>query len=84
MQTTLMRNEIGWAKVFLAFMKEAETEADQLRLRGMGIQWTANAAQHHGSDLMQYFQMLEGCQTAPTVPQAGLARAVGSKLIRGR
>ena len=78
----MMQGEIGWAKVFLGFLKEAETEADQLRLRGMGIQWTPGASPHHGSDLVEYFQMLDGRKSEPTVPR-GLARAVGSRLIRG-
>ena len=82
MRTALMQNEIGWAKVFLAYLKEAETEADQMRLRGMGIQWTPGATSHHGSDLVEYFQMLDSRKDEPTVPR-GMARAVGSKLIRG-
>jgi hypothetical protein len=81
MRTALMQNEIGWAKVFLAFLKEAETEADQLRLRGMSIQWTPGPTEHHGSDLVEYFQMLDSRKDEPTVSK-GMARAVGSKLIR--
>ena len=49
-RTNTIQREIGWAKVFLAFLKEAETESDQIRLRGMGIQWISGPSPHHGSD----------------------------------
>lgn len=64
-------------------MKEAETEGDQLRLRGMGIQWQPNATTHHGSDLMEYFQTLDAQKNEPANTK-GLARAVGSRVIRER
>ena len=70
----MIQSEIGWAKVFLAFLKEAETEADQIRMKGMGIRWLPGASPHHGADLVEYFQMLEGRASEPTVPK-GLARA---------
>jgi hypothetical protein len=82
MRTAMMQNEIGWAKVFLSYLKEAESEADQLRLRGMSIQWTPGPTAHHGSDLVEYFQMLDNRKEQP-VAAKGLARAVGSKVIRG-
>jgi hypothetical protein len=77
----LMQSEIGWAKVFLAFLKEAETEEDQIRLGGMGTRWMPSSSPHHGADLVEYFQMLDGraTQTASAKP---LAKAVGSRLLR--
>jgi hypothetical protein len=77
----MIQSEIGWAKVFLAFLKEAEMEADQVRLRALGVQWGQGPSQHHGSDLVEYFQMLDSRKPEPTVPK-GMARAVGSKTVR--
>jgi hypothetical protein len=76
-----IQSEIGWAKVFLAFLKEAETEADQIRMSGMGIRWTPAPTPHHGSDLMEYFEMLDTSRNAPPAP-APMAKAVGSRIIR--
>ena len=79
----LMQSEIGWAKVFLAFLKEAETEADQIRLSGMGSVWTPSQSPHHGTDLVEYFQMLDGRAPESAAPKA-LAKAVGSRTLRQR
>ena len=79
----LMQSEIGWAKVFLAFLKEAETEADQIRLSGMGTCWTPSNSPHHGSDLVQYFQTLDGRAAEPAATKA-LAKVVGSRTLRQR
>lgn len=76
-----IQSEIGWAKVFLGYLKEGESEADRIRLAGMGIAWTPAPSAHHGSDLMEYFQMLDGRRNEPA-PGVRLARAVGSQIIR--
>ena len=75
-----MQSEIGWAKVFLAYLKEAEGDADQIRMKGMGIRWTPALSPHHGSDLVEYFQRLEGRSITPesTAPRR-MARAVGTR-----
>ncbi len=78
----MIQNEIGWAKVFLSYLKEAESEADQARLRGLGVQWAAGSSPHHGADLVEYFQMLDSRPAEPTVPKGLAARAVGSKTLR--
>ena len=37
----VIQREIGWARVFLGYLREAEGPQDQIRLRGMGVCWTA-------------------------------------------
>lgn len=79
-RTNTIQREIGWAKVFLSFLKEAETESDQIRMRGMGIQWTPGPSPHHGSDLVQYFQTLDNQRNEAKSDR--LAKAAGSRIIR--
>jgi hypothetical protein len=76
-----IQSEIGWAKVFLAFLKEAEMESDQIRIAGMGIRWTPAPTPHHGADLMEYFEMLDSSRTPVPSPNR-LAKAVGSRIVR--
>jgi hypothetical protein len=76
-----IQSEIGWAKVFLAFLKEAEMESDQIRMSGMGIRWTPAPTPHHGSDLMEYFERLDTTSNAVPSPNR-LAKAVGSRIVR--
>lgn len=75
-----IQSEVGWAKVFLAFLREAEAETDQIRMHGMGIRWTPSSTPHHGADLMQYFEMLDSQRTQQQ--PARMAAAVGSRIIR--
>ena len=77
-----VQHEIAWAKIFLGFLKEAESESDQIRLRGMGIEWTSDAADHHGTDLMQYFQTLDS-HRGQSLARNQFAKAVGSRIVRG-
>jgi len=76
-----IQSEIGWAKVFLAFLKEAELESDQIRMSGMGIRWTPAPTPHHGSDLMEYFEMLDSTRNPLPSPNR-MAKAVGSRIVR--
>ncbi|GEM_PF-3751950 len=76
-----IQSEVAWAKVFLAFLREAEMEADQVRLHGMGIRWTNAPTPHHGSDLMAYFERLDTTRAAAP-PQNRMAKAVGSRIVR--
>ncbi len=76
-----IQSEIGWAKVFLAFLKEAEMEADQIRMSGMGIRWTPAPTSHHGADLMEYFETLDSKRNPAPSPNR-MAKAVGSRIVR--
>ena len=76
-----IQSEIGWAKVFLAFLKEAEMESDQIRMSGMGIRWTPAPTPHHGSDLMEYFELLDSTRNPAPSPNR-MAKAVGSRIVR--
>ena len=76
-----IQSEVGWAKVFLAFLKEAEMESDQIRMSGMGIRWTPAPTPHHGADLMEYFEMLDSTRD-PAPARNQMAKAVGSRIVR--
>jgi hypothetical protein len=80
-RASLIQSEIGWAKVFLAFLREAEAEADQIRIRGLGVEWKPGPTAHHGSDLVQYFERLDSHRNAPPLANR-MANAVGSRTSR--
>jgi len=73
-----MQNEIGWAKVFLAFLREAEMEADQIRISGMGIRWAPEPTPPDGSDLMEHFEKVD---STPKPSSDRIAKAAGNRIL---
>jgi hypothetical protein len=75
-----MQSEIGWAKVFLAFLKEAEMEADQIRMSGMGIRWAPAPTPHDGSALKEHFEKVDSARN-PSPSSDRMAKAVGNRIV---
>jgi hypothetical protein len=68
-------SEIGWARIFLSYLRQAESPEDQIRLRGMGVIWTSDINPGHAANLLQYFQSLESTRQQRRLPaRAALVR----------